>query len=147
VYAQPVSERPPARRPRWFPAAVLVIAAALPVALWGTLPLDDGGSEFGPDRILELIAGILALGVVVMALAPMIQAGRRGLVDRRWWLVLAWSAGGSVLVGLTLGVFTAETIGANIGGGLMVVFVLPVAALGYLIALAAAVRLETNRRP
>ncbi|MGH3762202.1 hypothetical protein [Actinophytocola sp.] len=140
-------ERRPARRPPWFPLAVLGLTVALPVALWGLLPGDTSGAWFSsePDRILELLLGFLALGVVVLVLPPMIRAIRHGRADRRWWVVLSAAAWGSVLVGLTLRVVTAETIGANIGAGLMVWFGLPLAVVGYLVALGFAVYLELRR--
>lgn len=127
--------------------AVLGLAVALPVALWGVLPGDTAGTWWSsdPGRVLELVVGFAALGVAVLVPAAMIRAIRHGRADRRWWVVLSGMAWGGVLVGLTVRVVTAETVGANIGAGLMVYFALPLAVVGYVVALGFAAYLEFRR--
>jgi hypothetical protein len=136
------------------PLAFILLILAAPVAIWyvvgdlSTSPLPPAESDYlvRPPRIfpwVENSAGILALVLIVVCALVLYQNLKRGLVSPRGWLVLALLLPAGLIVGLTGRVVTAGVIEANIGGGLMIMFALPVAGM---LILAAFISLFVARR-
>ncbi|SFF15154.1 hypothetical protein SAMN05421541_106429 [Actinoplanes philippinensis] len=80
----------------------------------------------------DLILGIVACALVLLALGVLLRESVAGRLDRGWWWVLAQLMTIAVIVGFSWRVVTAGGIGANIGEGLVIIFFGPI-ALGLLI--------------
>jgi hypothetical protein len=137
-------------------AAGAALVSGVPVAAWGLmgqqnyngLPASELDYAFQPWDIgdgVAAVAGGLALALAVAGAAVLVRGSLRGVMDLRWWGVL----GPLVVLGLMAGVgwriLTAGSIGANIGGGLLIIFGTPVAAGLLLWSLAWAFWLVTQR--
>jgi len=123
-------------------ASVLLVLAS-PVATWwlvGPNPGDEIGSDptlrpddydylFHPPAIdanVERAGGRAAAAIALLAVAALVVEARRGHIDRRWWPpILAMTLVGAI-IGLAGRVMTAAVVGANIGGGFMLLFGTPV---------------------
>lgn len=129
--------------PKW---AVVLTGFALPVGVlllsWWTAELagfyDTGtdydtrpASPWSPLRLGSLALGVLLLGTAVPVWARATRA-RQLRVD--WWSIqgLAWFA--ALIVGGTWSMARADTVDANIGGGLAVLFGLPLAGVLLVVA-------------
>lgn len=114
------------------PAALLALPAALVASVWliGDLSYSgpvDGGLDvaFRPVGLPGgVVAGLGIGGLAVLALTARPALRRRG--TRAGWLLLA-AAG--ALLGLTYRTATAGVIGANIGAGLALMFLVPLAVV------------------
>jgi len=74
-----------------------------------------------PGWVVDVF-GPIALALVVAVFVVLIRAAARGRVDRRWLPVLGSAAFTGVLLAGIARFETAGTIGANIGGGLAIMF-------------------------
>ncbi|MEV0374746.1 hypothetical protein AB0I10_34030 [Streptomyces sp. NPDC050636] len=119
--------------------AAAVLAAAVPVAAWGLLgQYDDQGlppSELDyivtPPDIpagLDTTMGVVALLLAGAAVVLLARASRRGTFEPRRWQVLGPLIVAGLMIGYGWRVVTAGVIGANIGGGLVIMFGGPVVA-------------------
>ena len=142
--------------PHWLVtvSAFLLPVAALPAAWW---LIGDQSSDMppgakldyylGPWRFpaaLETTAGVLGLLIAVVAVAVLLHAGRSGTWDPRWQTVVSTLTVVTVLLAVGLRILTAGGIGANIGAGMALLGLFPIA--GLLLALAA-YRIWTILRP
>mgnify|MGYP007089165819 CR=1 FL=1 len=124
-------------------AAVVLVLVSPVTAWWMTGPVanNEVGSAAvsnpddydymvrGPeisDGIENLVGGASLVLLVLAVLGLAIEA-RRGRWDGPWWLPVGAAVAAGVIVGLTARVVTAPVIGANIGGGMMILFGLPLA--------------------
>lgn len=149
--ATPVPPPPPAgldptirmRTASFARIAALGLIVATPVATWklvGPNPGNELGSNptlrpdnydymFHPpviDPSIERVVGVGALIVVIAAVGAIVVAARSGLIDRRWWAPIIATCVAGAIAGMAERVMTAAVDGANIGGGLMVLFGTPV---------------------
>lgn len=119
-------------------AGVLTVAA--PLATWGLVGRQD---EQGvpPSQLdyavrapqlpagAETALGAAGLVLAVACAALLVRATRRKTFDHRWWQVLAPLVAAGLMAGAGWRVATAGVIGANIGAGLVVMFVVPLVSL------------------
>jgi hypothetical protein len=137
-------------------AAGFAVALATPVtAFW--LIGDRSAQDFAPDELDYAFtppdwsaasirtAGIVALVVVLSAGSVLERAVRDCRLDRGWRAVVAVTMAAGLLAALTYRVATAGVIGANMGIGLLVLFVWPAFAVAIVWVAVRAVRLL--RRP
>lgn len=138
--------RPPRRGTRIAGAAAMVtLVVTSPFAAWWvvganpgseiagdpTLPKDPSYYDYmltppSIDPAVERIVGVAALVAGLVAAAVFVAAVRSRRIDRRWLPpVLALVLAG-IMVGTAGRVMTAAVIGANIGGGIMLLFGTPV---------------------
>lgn len=133
------------------PDRVLAVAAPLvlvptTVATWwlvGDLssrmpPGTDLDYAFGPwpiDPLLETTAGIAASVVTVAVLVAAVVAVVAGRLRSPWLTLLIGLLGCGVVIGWAARALTAGGIGANIGAGLVVLFVAPLLGVALLLAL------------
>lgn len=113
-------------------AAALVLAT--PLAVWGLVG-DLSETRFDdldyllkvpqPPRALELVAGAVALATMVASVVALVGAG----VGRRWSATVVLLCVAGALLAYSGRVITAGVIGANIGAGLVMFFVVPTALL------------------
>ncbi|WP_433789410.1 hypothetical protein [Actinoplanes sp. CA-252034] len=80
----------------------------------------------------DLVLGIGACALVLVSLGVLVRESVAGRIRRAWWSVLAQLMALAVIVGFSWRVMTAGGIGANIGEGLVVMFLGPI-ALGLMI--------------
>ncbi|MBG0562502.1 hypothetical protein [Actinoplanes aureus] len=144
------------------PLAAIVLLLAVPVASWWLIgdltseslrqleadgvPLDYG--SFGPgtlgpaaDRTLGIVACVAAAG----ALGVLIRSAATRRLDARWWLALVPLIAVGVFAGWAWRVMTMGVIGANIGAGLLVLFVMGAAGI-LLVGVAVAALTAFGRR-
>jgi len=128
---------PPGRNGVWL---VLVVALAAPFAAWWLI----GDMSFrgrAADQ-LDYIArapdipswtttaiGAVALTSGAASVAALFLLTRRGLVDRAWIPVAAMFMGAGVALAGVGRLVTAGSVGANIGGGMAIMFGLPCVVL------------------
>lgn len=137
--------KPRRRRTSWAGrvAAVVLVLVSPATAWWMTGPVAN--NEVGPAAVsnpddydymvrgpeispwVENVVGGTALVLVVLAVLGLAAEARRGRWDGRWWMPAGAAVAAGVIVGLTARVVTAPVIGANIGGGMMILFGLPLA--------------------
>ncbi len=126
----------PGRRPKWLPGLVWLLVVAVPVATWGLLP---------GDSLPRTLLGIACVAMTLAVLVAMISAIRSGQADQRWgWGVALPLVIAGILAAVTYWIFTAPAIGANIGAGLAVFFLLPPAGAALIVALCYTVTLEAK---
>lgn len=94
----------------------------------------------------ELVLGIVACVVAAGAAALLIRATMSRRLEPRWWIVLGPLVVAGVVVGLGWRVITAGGIGANIGGGLTLLFGLPFVAVLLIVAAVNALALRRRAR-
>ena len=108
--------------------ASIVLAAAAPVATWSVVGdlsspgITDPDYMFRPLDIpgpVELVLGLVATAAVLGSVWVLVRAFHRGEVDRAWSPVVVFPAVAGVVAGFSWRVLTAGGIGANIGGGLI----------------------------
>jgi len=146
-------QRPPAdrRNPWWVLAAAGAVVVAAPFAVWSWV-----GDQSSPGTDLDymahppvlssgqesivLIAATLALAVGVVVL---VAAQAKGATRPPILALTAVAAAYTGAVGLGYRIVTAGVIGANIGGGLVLMAALPTTAVA---ALAVVLILNTHRR-
>lgn len=73
-----------------------------------------------------LALGIVATVLLVASVVALLVASRRRAFDPGWWSVLLPLMGAGVIAGFSGRVITAGVIGANIGGGLVILFGVPI---------------------
>ncbi len=135
-------------------AAAGVLVAAAPVAVWwgvGDLSEDRTGLDYmmrAPDVApgVVTVSGLVATAAVVVALAVLGRAFYRLRVDRAWLATPVLLAAAGALVAFGGRILTAGVIGANIGGGLFVLFGLPIAG-AWVVAAGANAWSVCRRRP
>ena len=138
------AQRGTRRRTSWSArvASVLLVLAA-PVATWwlvGPNPGDGLGSDpmlrpddydylFHPpaiDATMERVGGWAAVAIAALGVALLVAEARHGRIDRRWWPPIVAMTLVGAIIGLAGRVMTAAVVGANIGGGFMLLFGTPV---------------------
>ena len=117
--------------PGWLPvvaAVVLVLALPLAKSWWYVGDVSEVPAAAEPDYMIqpwnlgpgrELLVGIAALVLCVLAFVALLFATYQGKLTARWWAVLIPLIAVSVMVGATWRVLSAGVIGANIGAGIM----------------------------
>lgn len=81
------------------------------------------------DPDLERVIGWGGVGVVALAFVVLVIARRRGRLDTAWIAPLLAVTAVGFGVGAGQRILTAAVVGANIGGGLLVLFGVPLALL------------------
>ena len=77
------------------------------------------------DPSIERAVGIAAIIVVIIASVAVVAAACSGRLDKRWWpAIVAVTVAGAVM-GVAERVMTAAVSGANIGGGMTILFGVP----------------------
>ena len=121
-------------------AAATALATATPVATW-FLVGDLSSEGFTEDHLdymvrapelpwlVEVLAGAVAVAVVVTSAAALGQAFHQGRLRRGWSATVVPLAVAGVILGFGGRTVTAGVIGANIGGGFILVLGFPVAGL------------------
>lgn len=121
----------------------MLLVLAVPVATWwlvGPNPGDEIGSDptlrpddydylFHPpaiDATVERAGGRAAVVMVLLAVALLVTEARHGRIDRRWWPPIVAMTLVGAIIGFAARVMTAAVVGANIGGGFMLLFGPPV---------------------
>lgn len=118
----------------WWAAMVLV--AATPIATWWVVGDLSGTAIDDPDFLYrpldlapateDLVGAGATLLVLATATALAVGVARHEVDLRRWWSVLVPLLAAGALAGTGWRVVTAGVIGANIGGGLVLLFVAPI---------------------
>jgi hypothetical protein len=116
-------------------ALASMVVLATPVATWwlvGDLSEGPGASGrpppdymFRPPRLsdtVETVLGVSAVLVAVSALVALAGATWQGAVELRRWRVLAPLMVAGIYCGFAWRVMTAAVHGANIGGGMLLMF-------------------------
>lgn len=123
--------------------AMVTLVVSSPVAAWWlvgpnpgseiagdpTLSPNDYDYMFRPPSIDPAVERIVGGGAVVaglVAAAVLVVAVRSRRIDRRWWSPVIALVLAGIIVGTAARVMTAAVIGANIGGGIMLLFGTPV---------------------
>lgn len=130
---------------RFYPVAGAVLVVATPLATWwlvGDLSEDNIPTRSrdyvmrAPDLPSAVVngVGVLSLALVISSSVVLWHAIRYGQVDRRWRQVLLLVMAVGVLVSAGFRVLTAGVGGANIGGGLVVLFGSPIAIVLLVVA-------------
>ncbi|MQA78195.1 MAG: hypothetical protein GEV10_06915 [Streptosporangiales bacterium] len=134
---------------------VLVAGIALPVAVavlawWAGSALNflDQGTDYAtaPPSPLSpglLLPGVLALAALAAAVVVWVRAAASRRLRPAWWVVQALASGAGLVTGFCLAVIFVDTVDANIGAGLAVLFGGPLVVV--LLAGAAAVSLVLAR--
>lgn len=145
-------------------ATVLVLAA--PLATWWLVGPNPGSEiEAGPtvptntadfdymfhppsiDPAVERAVGGGATVAVLVAAIALVFTARSGRIDRRWWLPIVGLVAAGAFAGFGERVVTAAVIGANIGGGLVILFGAPLALALVLGSLVRAIHVLTTTDP
>lgn len=114
--------------------AAVALVLATPLAVW-SLVGDLSATEFddldyiwrAPDLpvAVDVALGVVSVAVVLASAAVLLGGLRRGHVRRQWSATVVPLCVAGALLGYGGRVVTAGGIGANIGGGLMVMFAGP----------------------
>ena len=108
---------------------------ALPLVVWWAIGDLSTTAVPDPDYMLEApdvapwveaTTGLTALLVVVGAVVVLVVTSRSRPLDRGWWLVLMALCSAGAITAAGGRVMTAGVIGANIGGGMFILFGVPV---------------------
>lgn len=127
--------------------AVPALIVCAPLAAWWLVGLNhesEGGRGHVPpggadqydymvqppplNATVEWTVGAGALVALVIAAAVLITALRSGQFDRRWLSPIVSTCAAGCIVGAAARIVTAPVIGANIGGGISILFGTPVVA-------------------
>lgn len=92
------------------------------------------------DTSVETVIGVVSLVLVAVGATVLVVGVRRGTLDRRWLGVLAALAAVAAYAGVTYAVVTSPVVGANIGGGLLVLAAVPFVVTMLVVAAVAARR-------
>ncbi|MEU4691581.1 hypothetical protein [Actinoplanes sp. NPDC023714] len=127
--------------------AVLLFALAATTVTWWIVgdqtdpeaaslgvPLDYALRPLPLSTGQERLIGIAATVLLIAAVAVMIAAVVRRRADPLWLLLLLPLSLAAAIAGACHRIFTAGTIGANIGAGLVTFFVIPVGVVMLLLA-------------
>lgn len=117
-----------------------LLVLACPVAVWyliGDLsesPLPPAQSDYLMRPVslpgwVENTAGIVAIVLILACVALLYRQRTRGLTTPRTWITIALLILAGMITGFAERVITAAGIGANIGGGFMILVALPGAAI------------------
>lgn len=136
-------------------AAPLVVVVAAVAAWWlvgdgsSRMPagtgLDYAFDPLSVDPGLVTGAGIIATAVAAAGLIAGIVGVRAGRLRGGWLALLVWLFGCGVVAGAAVRVLTAGVIGANIGAGMVALFVGPLLGLALLFAFGCACYLVYTR--
>ncbi|MBI2711172.1 MAG: hypothetical protein HYX34_15995 [Actinobacteria bacterium] len=144
--------------------AIVVLGISVPVAAWWLVgPLDSSLEELripaNPREYLDYMVrppvvdpgveravGIAGLVLGAASLAVVVRALRRHVLHRGWSAVVVYVVLSGIALGFGARVITAGVIGANIGGG-MLMLVLPPALIGGLVLTVVRFLVERGRRP
>jgi hypothetical protein len=134
--------------------AAVALVLATPVATW-FLVGDLSATRFddldylwrAPDlpAAMDLVVGVLAALVVVASATVLAVALRRGQVRRQWSATVVLLCAAGAVLGYAGRVVSAGVIGANIGGGMMIVLAGPL-VLALVVAAAWNAWYESRRR-
>jgi hypothetical protein len=124
--------------PRRAQAATAILLLATPVSAWWSIgdlseniDKEQADYAFQPPHLsgpIQLALGAGALVLAVGALAVLLDATRRRVIDVRWWGVIGPFVAFGIYAGFAYRVMTAAVGGANIGAG-MVIFAAPTVLL------------------
>ncbi len=116
---------------RWFGASAGAVAVmTTPIVVWWIVG-DQSSTTLNPDYIVkpptisttsELAPGLVSTVLLVASLTVLVIATRRRQLDPRWWSIVLMLMGSGAIVGLAVRVVTAGVVGANIGGGIVILF-------------------------
>ncbi|WP_433872163.1 hypothetical protein [Saccharopolyspora sp. CA-218241] len=136
-------------------SAVVLLALAAPVAFWYVIGDQSSVSPDHADYLVEplrlpswvngAVVAVTALVVLGCALV-LLRESRRGRLGRRHGVVLGLLLVAGLLIGVSARMITAGVIGANIGGGIMLMVALPLAGALVLVALGYGVVSTIRRR-
>ena len=126
------ADSPPRPMPRppggWLVLAGVVLVAATPIAVWwlvgdlSTTAVPDPDYMIHPipmGAAVERLLGSSAVLLVGVSGAVLLGATWRGRLPARWWGVLVPLLAAGAFCGAGWRVLTAGVVGANIGGGLV----------------------------
>lgn len=124
--------------------ATILLIIAVPVAAWWVIGDRSTAAPAQADYLVrspELPAwaqntlGITALVVIVVFSVVLYRSHRKGLVGSRQGTLLAFLVPAGIILAATGRLVTAGVVGANIGGGLSLLFGLPTAGILLLAAI------------
>lgn len=139
-------------------AAIVLIATAPVVTWWVVGPQDEhvpGRNPDDYDRLFEpvrlgaqaeLTVGLIATALAVAALARLVTASMHGRFDPRWWFTIIGFAAIGAGIGFGYRIVTAGVIGANIGGGIMILFGTPMILATFTASTTWAIRIARSSR-
>jgi hypothetical protein len=143
--------------------AVTALLVSVPVVAWwlpGDLTSEKSKALAADGEVLdhmvdplplgstaELVIGIVAGLVLIAAAVVLIRATMARQIDPRWWIVLGPLCAAGAVVGFGWRMITAGGIGANVGGGLTLLFGLPIVAVLLIVAGVNALALRRRFRP
>lgn len=121
-------------------ATVFASFLAAPVAAWWVIG-DQSETHTNPDYLFRApdldpgavrIVGLVAVLIVAVCVGSFVSWTRRRLVPRSWWSVEGPALFAGFATGYGLRIITAGVSGANIGGGLVILW-WPVMFLGAIV--------------
>jgi hypothetical protein len=155
----------------WAAVAAVALVVAMPVATWWLVGdqtdpdfkrrLEANGDPairagYDPDYMvrpfaiapaIERTVGVVAVVLVLVAVVLLLLASLTGRLHGGWWAVFGPLSLAGAVCGFGWRVMTAAVSGANIGGGLVLMFGVPVAFGLVWMASWAALRLISPRQP
>jgi hypothetical protein len=147
---QPTNSRRTLARRVFLPAAAVLVLAC-PVATWWLVgDQSTVSASASPDFAIRPFdisqgaaraAGVGSAALATVTLLMLAWLTRRQLFDARWWSVVVPLLAAGFIAGAGWRVLTAGVIGANIGGGFVLIFGSPVLAALLLWALARSIDL------
>ncbi len=118
--------------------AAVALLCTTPVATWWLLNIVVTSENIAkPDYMVrpidispvaELIVGLTALVIALSSIAFLVKAEREQRFGHGCWSVLFPLIAAAAVCGAAWSTVTAPTIGANIGGGMVIMFGVPVVA-------------------
>lgn len=137
----------------WVLAAGIVLPVAAAVLAWwagGVVSYLDQGTDYAtpPPSPLSaglLVPGVLALVALVAAVAVLVRASASRRLRSEWWIVLALATAAGLVTGAGLSVVLVDTVDANIGAGLAVLFGGPLVVVLLIAAAVVALVLARHR--
>lgn len=118
------------RRLPWVLVAGIVLPVAAAVLAWwagSALSFLDHGTDYETPPPSPLYAGllvpaVLAFAALAAAILVWVRAAMSHRLRRAWWIVQALATGAGLITGFCLPVIFADTVDANIGAGLAILF-------------------------